>query len=1141
MIYFKQFVLFLKKKHKTYSLTMKLSFIICMLCMVHLSASVYSQNTLFSLELKDQTVKAILDKIENNSEFRFFYNDNFVDMNRVTSVGVKDKNITDILNQLFYDTPITYQVLENNLIVITPRGITLQGIAVSGTITDNNGESMPGVNVIVKGTTTGVVTDGSGKYSITVPSESAVLVFSFIGFSSQEITVGSRRNIDVSLAEDTREIEEVVVVGYGTQRKSDVTGSVSIVDSKDLLRTPSFSAISGLKGIASGVNVFVNSGRPGGKQTVVIRGQSSIKSVTGPLYVVDGVVMEDFQFVNPNDIERMEVLKDASAAAIYGARGAQGVILVTTKRGNKGDGTIVSYSGYVSVNALGRKMEVLDANDYMKAYRISMQNAVKYGGKTVAEMDSKWTDIAQNSSLNPDYYDLFRINGTFNPRGWQDLNDNTLEPIYNTDWQEESTRNSVSQSHQLNIQQGGKNSSVGAFLNYTDTEGLMLNTYMKRINARIAYDADALKWLSTGVNLMVNHTWGNETEEGGGGLEAVRSLIEMPTIFPVKYPDGNWSNTTNKINGFGFEASSNPVHFLSVRDRMVYRTQVFGNASLTFHLAEGLDLKTQFGADGQKRTWRRYYPYGVVNMDNGGKGQAQMEYQDVLYWQEETYLTYKKVFDQHRFNGMLGLSWQERTYRKSTNDVGNFPTNAFGFENLGAGSEQNAQSSEYQRWAMNSYFGRLAYTYADKYMATLTARMDGSSKFGANNKYAFFPSAGLGWMISNESFMQDVSWIDQLKLHTSYGMTGNSEIDPYRSLSVYSTTTVLLNSVRASSAYPDRLANPDLRWEKTNQFDVGFNLNMFGNRLNFDASYYYKYTDDLLLDAPIPGSSGFDTYVKNVGAVSNQGLDAMVTGTMISTGDFEWTATVNANYNKNRVEKLNENNADVFVGDNWVGAQVIMRVGEPLACFYGLERLGIKSPEYVAQNGGRVGSALRSKDKKIIGKGMPDWTGSFMTNFRYKNFDLSVDLQFVIGGNIRQDFYHSSEDRFALTSGLKTILTDAWTEGMPTDQPNMVQAIRNGSFDGQDSNFDTRWLAKASYLRGNNFQLGYNFTPQQTSFLHLSALRAYVSVSNLFVVTAKDFQGFDPEGSTRGVFEQNVFFFQYPRPTVYTFGINLTF
>ncbi|MDR0794711.1 MAG: carboxypeptidase-like regulatory domain-containing protein, partial [Tannerella sp.] len=360
------------------------------------------------------------------------------------------------------------------LVAFAPAA-SAQTSQIRGTVVDNKtGEPIIGANVLQVGTTNGTLTDIDGNFTLTAPRNS-VLRISFIGYVTQQTTVPNQPNatLNIRLSEDAALLDEVVVVGYGTMRKSDVTGSIAIATSQDLRRVPTYNAIAGLKGIASGVNVFVNSGMPGGntRDRVVIRGQSSINALADPLYVVDGVIMENFQFANPYDIERMEVLKDASATAIYGARGSQGVILVTTKKGATGDKTSVSYDGWVSVSSMQKKMETLNAAEYMQAYKIGMQNAVKYGGFSEAAMTTRWENLAQNSSLNPNYQNLFRINGTFNPQGWKDLNDNTLVPLYDTDWQEEATQNAISHSHQLSIQTGSKNSSTGVFLNYTDQQG----------------------------------------------------------------------------------------------------------------------------------------------------------------------------------------------------------------------------------------------------------------------------------------------------------------------------------------------------------------------------------------------------------------------------------------------------------------------------------------------------------------------------------------------------------------------------------------------------------------------------------------------------------------------------------------------
>ena len=619
-----------------------------------------------------------------------------------------------------------------------------QGKKVTGVVVDGTGEPVIGANVVVKGTTNGTITDFDGNYTIEGVSANDVLVISYIGYLSQEVPVGNQSMIKVTLKEDTQTLDEVVVVGYGTMKKSDVTGSISTAKGDDLVKNQSFSALDNLRGKVSGVNIFSNSSQPGAySNRVVIRGIATINSSSNPLYVVDGVVMENFDLVNPNDIESMEVLKDASAAAIYGARGANGVIMVTTKRGKKdGEGVAISYQGSVSVSSIARKMDLLNAQEWTDTFMKGLEN------------ENKW--LGTNWSLNRTDW--------FTDRNYFDANGN---PIYDTDWQDEATRTAVSHNHQLNIQQAGKNSSMGAFLNYTDQQGIMLNTYNKRLNAKMAYDADPTKWLSTSVNVLVNHTWGRYTPEDGGGQEARRTMIEMLPWLPVYEPGTNkyTTSTSPSLSGFNLEGMSNPVFILNDQRRMKYNTQIFGNAALTFHLAEGLDLKTQFGLDSHNITYRGYSSVGLnnISMPNGW---AEYENWNTLYWQEETYLTYNKVLGDHRINAMAGLSWQERTYRRNKSKTEGFSDDFYEDYNMIVGTTPKSPESDWTRWAMNSYFLRFAYTYKDRYSATVTGRIDGSSKFGDNNKYAFFPSAGLAWNVSQEDFLKDSNLISNLKLHT---------------------------------------------------------------------------------------------------------------------------------------------------------------------------------------------------------------------------------------------------------------------------------------------------------------------------------------------------------------------------------------
>lgn len=1017
---------------------------------------------------------------------------------------------------------------------------------ISGTVTDSKGELVISGTVKVKNTTTATITDINGKYKISAPTN-GTLVFSYLGYQTKEVPVSSisGNTLDVVLQEESNVLDELVVVGYGTMRKSDLTGSVSTTKGKDIIKQQSFSALEGLKGKAAGVNIFTNTGQPGGEMRVIIRGISTINASASPLYIVDGVAMSDFNLLNPNDIESIEVLKDASAAAIYGARGANGVIMVTTKRGNAGKGVHVSYDGSVSISTMQRKMDVMNSAEWMAAFKQGLENANAWQGKNFdTDLSKIFTDER-----------FFRADGT---------------PIYDTDWQDEASRTAISHNHQLSIQRTGEDSSVGAFLNYTDQQGVLLNSYYKRVNGKLSYDDKPTKWLSTSVNLLVNHTWGNRTSDNPYGQGALRTMIEQLPFLPVKYDGVYMQNndilTTAILNdkndpnsgyqNFSPEGVGNPVELLERIKEMSYNTQIFGNAALTFHLMEGLELKTQLGIDYHNNRANSYVPFTPRPMINqNSEGYASASNSNTLYWQEETYLTWLKNFDKHHINAMAGMSWQAREYTSFSASDSKFVDDYYGIYNLGSGTNRPSVGSDYDKWAMNSYFLRVAYNYDDTYLATVTARYDGSSKFGQNNKYAFFPSVGLGWMASNEAFLRDNKTISKLKLHTSFGLTGNSEIGTYRSLATVSQSNAIIGDELHLVSYLDNMPNPNLKWEKTAQWDFGFELGLFNNRLNFDISYYYKYTSDLLLNRPVPESTGFSSIMDNIGAVSNQGLDILVTAYPIQTADFQWTSTLNMAFNKNRVEKLDEAaTVDPISGkrqitlDGFVGYDMLIREGESLSSFYGYKRAGIYDghpenwdPETM-NIPSTIGEKVTYKERQIIGNGLPDWTGSFINTFNYKNFDMTIDFQFSWGAEIMQEYYHSTVARF-LTNGLDRLYEEAWH---PTLNPGGVeQAIRLNNFgQGANNQADDDWVCDGSYLRCNMIQLGYTFDKKTIEKLGLSALRIYANVNNLFLITSSDYLGYDPDNSTRlgdnnwGASRQ---FFSYPRPRTFTLGVNLTF
>lgn len=1128
------------KKEPKFLRIMRISTFLLFLCVfTSFAAESSSQNARVNINGNNLTISEFIDQVEEQTDYLFVYSKNELNVDETLSVKGGNKSVAQYLNEAFDASDVRY-AFENDYIVLTKNAspvaspvVAQQGRTITGVVTDSYGETVIGANVVVKGTTNGTITDIDGAYSLSNVPNGATLVFSYIGYMPQEISVGNQSTINVTLSDDTQALDEIVVVGYGTMRKSDVTGSISVAKGEEMMKAQNFSALDNLRGKAAGVNIYSNSGQPGSyANRVVIRGNSTINASSNPLYVVDGVVMEDFQVLNPNDIESIEVLKDASAAAIYGARGANGVILVTTKRGLDGaEGTQISYQGSVSLSTVARYMDVMNAQEWTDAFMIGLENENKWQGKNWSLNRSEW----------------------FNDRDYFDANGN---PLYDTDWQREATRTAVSHNHQINIQQGGKNSSMGAFLNYTDQQGVMNNTYSKRLNAKIAYDAKPTNWLSTSVNLLVNHTWNRYTPEDGGGQEARRTMIEMLPWYPVRDKNGDYtiSSSSSMNDALSFEGMSNPVMILDLQKRMRYNTKIFGNAALTFHLMEGLDLKTQFGMDA---TLRNYKGYSSVLLNNISmpNGWAERENTNTLYWQEETFLTYNKVLDAHRINAMLGLSWTERTLEFDRARTEGFDDDFYEDKNMEVGTLPEPPETSWNQWRMNSYFLRLAYTYNDRYSATVTGRIDGSSKFGKNNKYAFFPSAGLAWNISNEDFMADNAYISNLKLHTSYGITGNSEIGVYQSLPTITAGTILLDGSRAPSGYIGRMANPDLKWEKTGQFDIGINLGLFNNRLNFDLAYYNKKTTDLLLNAPLPTSTGYSTILRNIGSVRNQGADIFITARPIDNRDFGWNATINMNYNKNKVLSLGENDEDIY-GNNWVGGyESVIRVGENMNSFYGYKRYGVYTVEDFEAGDclkNQIGRAKRSDTKEIIGKGTPDWTGSFINNFRYKNFDLTADFQFVWGIETMQQFYHSVYDRFGITNGLTDILYDGYNGTNPGTNQQAIYLTNNEQHAGQDTTVDSSWIVDGSYLRLNLLQLGYTFTSQQCKALGLGGLRVYASANNLFTIYSKDFKGYDTEGTSQyesdrtqhgqsTKFGQNMIFFSYPRATTYTLGVNVTF
>ena len=994
---------------------------------------------------------------------------------------------------------------------------------ITGRITDSSGGPLANVSVQVKGTNTGTSTGADGTYRINVTSPESRLVFTYTGMERQEVAVGNRNSINAQLQGSNAALGEVVVIGYGTARKSDLTGAVASVKGERLLDRPVTNVSQALQGRVPGVEVNVNTSAPGEAARVRIRGISSINSSLDPLYVVDGVIGVDANTLNPNDIASLEVLKDASSTAIYGARGANGVIIITTKRGIRGR-TRVSYDSYVFLSTLQRSLKALDAQQFMDVYNLAYKNAEKYdsagfaGGKYVPNDPSK----LQN---------LFDANG---------------KPLYNTNWEKEVYKPSFSHNHQLTLQGGSEKSTHSLSLGYFDQNGLMIQSWFKRYSARFTMDNDVNKWLRIGGSISLVKSTERMISDANGGLNVSRMVIEGIPIVPIKYPDGRWGGNGDFP---GMEGGSNPVNIATNRYTLINLLRSVGNVYGLVHITKDLDFKSDFGFDlsGQKNNF--YSGRELSSLSLNERGVASINNWQRSYWQSENYFTLnKQVTTNQKMTALLGLSWQKNYIENQGATVTNFIEDYWQWHNLGAGTGVPNIGSSDETWTMNSYFARMTYNISDKYLFTVTGRYDGSSKFGRNNQYAFFPSAGVAWNISKEDFLRNSAAISNLKLRASIGSTGNQEIGTYRSFQLLGSGTTLFNNLREPTIVRSSFGNPDLKWERVNQIDVGLELGLFDNRVNLTADYYIRTTKDMLLDAPIPWTSGLSNVTQNIGSLRNNGVELALNTQIMRSRNLTWTTDINFTANRNKILQLGVNNDDIYPGPWFLGQTNILRVGWPIGTFWGYIRDGVWGTKDAAEaakynlkpgdlkwrdlnNDGKIDDA----DNTRLGQAYPKYTMNLANTINFKNFDFTFDIRFVGGVNTVSNFMHSTEDRQAIANSLATVL-GAWT---PENQNSQVAEVRYyGSF--YQTHIDSRWVQDGSFIRGQNFVLGYTLPANTISRWNIDRLRFYVSAQNLFLITK--YTGYDPEVTTfGGNLTQNQDFFPYPRPRVLNVGLNLSF
>ena len=981
---------------------------------------------------------------------------------------------------------------------------------VSGTVTTQQNEPLPGVNVLVKGTTQGTTTDANGRFALEIADRStAVLTFSFIGYANQEIAVGNRTIIDVQLQEDVQSLQEVVVVGYGTVKKSDLTGSVSSIKADAFKDMPLTSVDQALQARAPGVNVTQTSSAPGGGLSVRIRGANSLISGSEPLYVIDGLPIypdnnsfgtsgnrqagNALSSLNPNDIESIEVLKDASATSIYGSRGSNGVVLITTKRGKAGEATVNVESSY-STQTIASEIDMLSASDFARYL-----NAL---------------DVSQGGS----------------PRYTEDQINSFGA---GTNWMDAILRTGRIWNNQLSITGGNQSSRYAVIGNYLENEGVIINTNFKRYGLRLNLDNDLLKGKATLSNSWsFARTVSNNvpTDRGGPGGIIITALGLDPTV-PVYDANGNYNYPL-----YDGRFTINPVaEAMEGVDRDA-TNRFFGTSALTIPLTKDLRFRTSLGLDILNATRNTFYN-SMTRLGRQNARELQRFDRNLINLLNENIFTYSKSLSGgHGLEVMVGYTYQKEDNRSAYQAIRGLDSDDFESLNFQNGRVPQIGSSNRTEWGLQSLLGRINYNYNDRYLITLTARRDGSTRFGPNNKWATFPSAAIGWRVVNEKFFENsglTGIFDDLKVRASYGITGNSQIPAYQSTSDLSPRYYVFNGVLVSGYASTRMPNADLKWEQTRMFNTGLDMAFFNNRLGITVDYFNNRTTDLLLYVSIPQSTGFNTLLQNTGSLANKGVEVSADVKVITSGDFSWDLNGNVSILRNQIEDLgdsapffaNSTSGHLGVNGSWVEA------GNPIGVWRGYNFLGIKpdgSPLYEDRNGD---GQITAEDYTIMGDPNPDFTWGLSSSLKFKGFDFSIFFRGVHGNDVRNLQQSEIGDGAQKINQIANILTDSWTPQNPDASRPAVDARRDFASYRRSSFF----IEDGSFIRLQNVSLGYNLTAPG----FLRSARVFVSAQNLFLIT--DYKGFDPEVNNQGQNNLNRGddYDAYPRARSFTFGVNL--
>lgn len=1089
-----------------------------------------------TLVAQHSDIKSVLIDIEKKTGIKFTYRPQVLAEKEDLTFSFNNVKLAKVLDSILRPG-ISYEVFGEQIILskahpkrssIKERNSSFFKLAfhtISGKVTSDQNEALPGVSVVLKGTTIGTVTDANGEYSIEVPSSSGTLVFSFIGYTSEEVEIDNKSVINVFLMPSLEALSEIVVIGYGQSKKSDLTGSVSSVAVDEIKKMPLTSLDQSLQGRAAGVQITQNSAAPGGSTTIRIRGGNSIQGDNEPLYVIDGIPFKNdgaiasdgasganfnvLSTLNPSDIESMTILKDASSTAIYGSRGANGVVIITTKRGRAGKSTI-NFETYYGVQQVRRKYPLLNASEYAAFVNEANTNE----GKAPVYTDEQVAAFGEG-----------------------------------TDWQDEIFRTAPISNYQLTITGGDDKTQYAISGGYFKQVGVVVNSDFDRASFRVNLDRKLGNKIKIGNSLSVNRTTTNQSRTDGylgSAGQVINNALVFPSILNVRNADGTYV-TTDPALSFTVD---NPVALAKDGKNLTKAYRVFGNIFGEYQILDNLSFKSSLGIDGIFQKQSSYLPKTVISGASQG-GFGSIANNQSFSWINENLLNYSKSFnDLHDLNVLLGYTLQEFRSEYDYAAARNFVNDNLDSDNLGSGSVPLTPSSNVQTWGLQSYLTRVNYTFNNKYLLTASFRIDGSSRFGKNNRYGYFPSAAIAWKIKEESFLADVNFLSDLKLRASYGLTGNQDgIGNYPAYSLLGTQNYVFNNSTSTGIGPSQIANPDLSWESTSQSDIGIDGSLLHNRISFTVDAYYKKTKDLLLNVTIPGSSGFSTAFKNSGSLENKGIEISLNSNNL-VGAFKWSTNLNFASNKSKV--LDLGGADqIFAGNVAnIGQNLnsgIIKVGEPLGSFYGFVTDGIyQTPEEITARpdasakkpGDRKYKDLNGdnkiddNDRTIIGRAQPKFIGGITNTFSYKGFELSVFFQGVYGNDIL------NANRFELeylngTTNQSSDVLNRWTPN------NRNTDIPRASTTRPANRISTRQIEDGSYLRLKNIQLAYTIPSTFINSKLIQSVRVYATAQNYLTWTS--YSGFDPEVNRFGQDSRSQGFDYggYPSAKTILFGINL--